>query len=178
MRIWVLATMAVLAANGAWGQSAPEMEHGFVPSQAAAYITDVQQQLTTRGYYAGMVDGRMNPALRTAISVYQSDVGLRVTGVPDLAVVNMLKFGPEVKATIQPLGSQPEPKRLSASPAPPPRTAGVPPYEAPTPYRYPEPATEPAADDACVKPQRQAEEPPLPKAAPQHRVISSPLPRG
>jgi peptidoglycan hydrolase-like protein with peptidoglycan-binding domain len=167
MRMWLFAAMTAMAAMAV---QAAEMEHGFVPSQAAAYITDVQQQLTARGYYAGMIDGRMNTALRTAISVYQSDVGMRVTGVPDLAVVNMLNFGPDVKATIQPLGSQPEPKR----PPPPTRTAGVPPYEAPEPYRYPEPA----ADDACMKPRRQAEEPPLPKAAPQHRVVSSPLPSG
>lgn len=171
MKIWLFSALAVMAAMAA---HAAETEHGFMPSQAAAYITDVQQQLTARGYYAGMADGRMNPVLRTAISVYQSDVGMRVTGVPDLAVVNMLKFGPEVRATIQPLGSKPEPK-----PQPALRNAGgVPPYEAPEPYRYPEPAAETLADDACVKPRRQAEEPPLPKAAPQHRVSSSPLPRG
>lgn len=166
MKIRLFAAFAMMAAHAA---TAAEIEHGFVPSLAVAYITDVQQQLTARGYYAGVADGRMNPVLRTAISVYQSDVGMRVTGVPDLAVLNMLKFGPDVKATIQPLAA---PRQAA------PRTAGVPPFEAPEPYRYPQPAAEPQADDACVVTRRKAEEPPLPKAAPQQRVVLSPLPSG
>lgn len=167
MRIWVFA--ALMAAMAVHAQAA-EPEHGFAPALAVSYLTDVQQQLTARGYYGGMIDGRMTPSLRTAISVYQSDVGLRVTGIPDLAVLNMLKFGPDIKATIQPLGQRP--------PAPAPRTAGVPPYEAPEPYRYPQPAQEidDPAKPSC--PTTKTEEPPLPKAAPQHRVVSSPLKAG
>jgi peptidoglycan hydrolase-like protein with peptidoglycan-binding domain len=182
-----------------------EPEHGFAPAQAPAYITDLQQQLVAHGYYAGPVDGRMNGALRAAVSVYQSDVGLRVTGVPDLAVVNMLHFGPDLHATIQPLGAPSKPAAVAtpaavASPAT--ARGGVPPYEKIEPYRYPSQpaATEAPAEDAdpadanrcdgavegavrIIKPPPprpdrravRAEEPPLPKPAPQAKVVSQPL---
>ncbi|MCR6629714.1 MAG: peptidoglycan-binding protein [Magnetospirillum sp.] len=173
-----------------------EPEHGFPASLAPAYITDLQQQLVARGYYAGPVDGRMSGALRAAVSVYQSDVGLRVTGVPDLAVVNMLRFGPDVHATIQPLGAPAKPVAAAPPAAAPP--VGVPPYEKVEPYRYPsqaaavEASTEEAqpadgvrndgAVNVLVPPQPQveprtgrAEEPPLPKPAPQPKVVSQSL---
>jgi len=176
---------------------AAEAEHGFPPAQAAAHLTDLQQLLTARGYYAGPADGRMTPGLRTAVSVYQSDVGMRVTGVPDLAVVNMLRHGPEVKATIQPLGvgEKPAPApvppaipvaatitptRPAAAPpferpvAAPPyeRPVGVPPYERIEPYRPPAHAAK--AIPAIPAPPA-GDEPPLPKAAPQDKVQTSPL---
>lgn len=165
---------------------AAEAEHGFPPAQAAAHITDLQQLLTARGYYAGPVDGRMNSGLRTAVSVYQSDVGMRVTGVPDLAVVNMLRHGPDVRATIQPLGAGEKPAATPVAativptrPAAVPtlekpvgekpvgeRPVGVPPFERIEPYR-------PLAQAAKAAPA--GDEPPLPKAAPQDKVLSSPL---
>lgn len=164
----------------------PEPEHGFAAALAPVYITDLQQQLVARGYYAGPIDGRMSGVLRAAVSVYQSDVGLRVTGVPDLAVVNMLRYGPDVRATIQPLGA---PAKAPAA------TGGVPPYEKVEPYRYP---TQPAvaeqpseeaeairADGAVnvlkpppSRPERRDgrnEEPPPPKPAPQAKVVAQPL---
>lgn len=173
-----------------------EPEHGFAAALAPAYITDLQQQLSARGYYAGPVDGRMNGALRAAVSVYQSDVGLRVTGVPDLAVVNMLRYGPDVHATIQPLGL---PAKAVASAPPAIARGGVPPYEKNEPYRYmtqPEPSAEDAEPAESVRcdgpavnvlrppPARaerrtvRAEEPPPPKAAPQAKVVSQPLAAG
>lgn len=171
---------------------AVEPEHGFAAALAPAYITDLQQQLAARGYYAGPVDGRMNNAVRAAVSVYQSDVGLRVTGVPDLAVVNMLHFGPDVRATIQPLGAPGKPVAAVVTTVP---RGGVPPYEKVEPYRYPNMAAETAADEAEAadagrcdgavnvlkppppRPSRaaRAEEPPLPKPAPQAKVVSQPL---
>ena len=177
----------------------PEPEHAFPPALAPAYITDLQQQLVSRGYYAGAVDGRMSGALSAAVSVYQSDVGLRVTGVPDLAVVNMLRYGPNVRATIQPLGApdkgadkgpdkdagkgadkvaEKAPEKggdkgagVVAEPAvtvmPVVFHGGVPPYEPIEPYRPP------ASTAVAIAPQ--AEEPPLPKAAPQAKVVTQPL---
>lgn len=179
MRMSLLAGCAVLLSVSALAAEPPaipnESEHGFPAALAPAYITDLQQQLVMRGYYGGAVDGRMTGALRAAVAVYQSDVGLRVTGVPDLAVVNMLRYGPDVRATIQPLG-QPlviEGKvpattpiaatptaatpTASAPPAPTPPTAapavargGVPPFEKIEPYRYPNPqaVVEAAAEEA------------------------------
>lgn len=173
-----------------------EPEHGFPAALAPAYIGDLQQQLAARGYYAGPVDGRMSGALRAAVSVYQSDVGLRVTGVPDLAVVNMLRFGPDIRATIQPLGAAAKPAASVAAPAA--AKGGVPPYEKIEPYRYanPQAAAEMAAEEAeaadaircdgavnVLRPPSsrtdrravRAEEPPLPRPAPQARVVSQQL---
>ncbi|MGE5548171.1 MAG: peptidoglycan-binding domain-containing protein [Solirubrobacterales bacterium] len=190
--------LAAMLSNSALAADLPpygnaEPEHGFAASLAPAYITDLQQQLVARGYYAGPVDGRMNNALRAAVSVYQSDVGLKVTGVPDLAVVNMLRFGPDVRATIQPLGA---PAKPAVAAAPTAQRAGVPPYEKIEPYRHPNQAaaaeaaveeSEPADTVRCegavnvlkppARPDRQAArgEPPAPKAAPQAKVVSQPL---
>lgn len=190
MRMWLLLAAVLLPGLAvAEPMVGPVPEHGFPTALAPAYITDLQQQLTARGYYAGPVDGRMTGALRAAVSVYQSDVGMRVTGVPDLAVVNMLHFGPDIRATIQPLG---EPAKAPAV------QGGVPPYEKIEPYRYPAQSTvaeappdeaeavEPARGDGAVnvllpppaRPERRAtrsDEPPPPKAAPQAKVVAQPL---
>lgn len=191
MRMSLLAgCVALLSTSAMAAEPSPafpaEPEHGFPSALAPAYITDLQQQLTAHGYYAGPLDGRMNGALRAAVSVYQSDVGLRVTGVPDLAVVNMLHFGPDVHATIQPLGA---PTKAVAAVLAPPR-GGVPPYDKPEPYRYPAadaPAEEadvaaPIRCDGAVEKSVRAErrtsrndEPPPPKPAPQARVVAQPL---
>lgn len=205
MRMSLLVACAALLSGAAMAAEPPavpstaipaEPEHGFVAALAPAYITDLQQQLVSRGYYAGPVDGRMNGALRAAVSVYQSDVGLRVTGVPDLAVVNMLRFGPDVRATIQPLGGSGKPAAPAAA-APAAARGGVPPYEKIEPYRFmtqPEPPaedSEPAEAIRCdgavnvlrpppARPERRAirtEEPPPPKPAPQAKVVSQPLSR-
>lgn len=200
MKMSLLTACAVLLSGSAMALEPPspyatmgvEPEHGFAAALAPAYITDLQQQLVARGYYAGPVDGRMNGALRAAVSVYQSDVGLRVTGVPDLAVVNMLRFGPDVHATIQPLGGPAKPSTAA-------QHGGVPPYEKIEPYRHPgQPIAESFPDepeaaeaircDGAVnvlrppppRPERRAvrEEPPLPKPAPQAKVVSQPLAAG
>lgn len=180
-----------------------EAEHGFPAALAPAYLGDLQQQLAARGYYGGPVDGRMSGALRAAVSVYQSDVGLRVTGVPDLAVINMLRFGPDIRATIQPLGVSaklPVATEMAApAPVPAPLPAatrgGVPPFEKIEPYRYPNPQAAVEETDAAeavrcggavnvLRPPRadqrasRDEEPPLPKAAPQARVVTQNLSAG
>ncbi len=205
MRMWLLAGVAALFTGSAFGAepaSPPTLaaytipaapEHGFAPAQANTLITELQQLLVARGYYAGPADGHVTPALRTAVSVYQSDVGLRVTGLPDLAALNMLRYGPEIRATIQPLGT-PAPAAATTAATPVPaaaaaatRAAGVPPFEKIEPYRPPaqladadeaEDAPRCDAAPAVLKPPRRAarnEEPPLPKAAPQVKVVSQPL---
>lgn len=195
----LLSGHAMAAEPPAWSPTAVSAapEHGFAAALAPAYLTELQQQLLARGYYAGPMDGRMNGALGAAVSVYQSDVGLRVTGVPDLAVVNMLRYGPDVHATIQPLGVPGKPA-AAVPPREKPAAApgGVPPYEKIEPYRYPgQPVAEtPAAEadpaDAAgcdgalnvLKPPARAErralraeEPPLPRPAPQAKVVSQSL---
>jgi len=79
-----------------------------------AAIADIQGQLTARGYYAGPITGRMDDFTATALSVYQSDVHLAVTGTPDAATQNMLRFGPNLHATIDPIA--PPPPEAAAQP--------------------------------------------------------------
>ncbi len=48
----------------------------------------VQAALYVYGYYTGAVDGRMGPETRTAISKYQKDYKLPVTGTVTPEVLN------------------------------------------------------------------------------------------
>ena len=72
MRMSLLAgCVALLSTSAMAAEPSPafpaEPEHGFPSALAPAYITDLQQQLTAHGYYAGPLDGRMNGALRAAV---------------------------------------------------------------------------------------------------------------
>jgi len=58
-----------------YGQSDTDSDSAGVPVQA-----QVQQELAREGYYRGPIDGLVGPATRAAISAYQQDNGLRVTG--------------------------------------------------------------------------------------------------
>jgi len=159
-------------------------------------IADIQRQLTERGYYAGPITGRMDDYTRTAISVYQSDVRLNVTGRADKATQNMLHFGPDVHATIAPIA--PPAKEAKLSPptvplAPPPTqmVPAVPPpsVSAPPPAIQPAPpapsASLPTSPPPAARPSLPAEEqtpqatgePPKPRAAPQAPVEREALPK-
>lgn len=50
------------------------------PVIAHGPVADVQQELTSRGYYLGVVDGLMGPKTRKAIRRFQADAGWKVTG--------------------------------------------------------------------------------------------------
>ena len=50
----------------------------------------VQQSLTRNGYYNGPIDGNIGPMSRRAISNYQADRGMRITGSPDSKLLNSL----------------------------------------------------------------------------------------
>ena len=52
----------------------------------------VQTKLAHRGYYHGRIDGMMGPATRDAISAYQKDNGLRVTGYINTDLLEALKL--------------------------------------------------------------------------------------
>jgi len=110
-------------------------------------IADIQTQLTARGYYAGPIDGRLDDYVRTAISVYQRDVRMQVTGEPDKATQNMLHFGPNVRATIAPIAPAVQAARLAPPEAPP----QVPPAYAPPP---PPPAAPVAIAPQAAAPQQ------------------------
>jgi len=59
---------------------APETTALATVSDTTSLIDSVQSQLAQAGYYNGLIDGLMGPATRSAISRYQSDNGLAVTG--------------------------------------------------------------------------------------------------
>lgn len=59
---------------------APETTALATVSDTTSLIDSVQSQLAQAGYYNGSIDGLMGPATRSAISRYQSDNGLAVTG--------------------------------------------------------------------------------------------------
>ena len=53
----------------------------------------VQRELYRRGYYYGSIDGAIGPASRRAISRYQSDNGLPITGYIDRSLLYSLGLG-------------------------------------------------------------------------------------
>ncbi|HEY5753052.1 MAG TPA: peptidoglycan-binding protein [Chthoniobacterales bacterium] len=62
----------------------------YVPPNAP--VISVQRRLTVLGYYGGPIDGIMGPKTRTAISAYQREHGLVVTGTIDKALAKSLKL--------------------------------------------------------------------------------------
>lgn len=132
------------------------------PPSDAAGIAEVQQRLTARGYYAGPIDGRLDDFTTTALSVFQSDAHLGITGLPDAATMNMLRFGPDLRASIAPLA----PPGAIAPPAPIAEAAPVPVAPA---YAPPPPA---AAPPAAIEPPM-VESESLPAPAPRVHPHSS-----
>lgn len=181
----------------------PPPAAGYVPPAPVAAvpdvrdIADIQTQLTARGYYGGPIDGRIDDYVRTAISVYQRDVRLAVTGEPDKATQNMLHFGPNVRATIAPIAAPsavarvapveaaPPPSAPSAVPAyappppppatPRPATSDVLSVAPPTVARLPQPSQEHVLAPPRPEPPIGANEPPKPQAAPQPLVERGPV---
>jgi hypothetical protein len=56
----------------------------------ASILVQAQSQLSTLGYYGGAVDGSFGPMTSRAISQYQADYGLRITGRLDRATLKSL----------------------------------------------------------------------------------------
>ena len=79
------------------GSSAPQSTS--LPSKE---IELLQDQLASLGYYQGPVDGIFGTATGEAISLFQRDVGLATTGLPDPLTIQRLQ------ATQNPLGIIPE----------------------------------------------------------------------
>jgi hypothetical protein len=61
-----------------YGQSSDD--DSAQPSAPVSLPAQVQQELAREGYYRGPIDGLVGPGTRSAISAYQQDNGLRVTG--------------------------------------------------------------------------------------------------
>lgn len=62
----------------------------YVPPYAT--VITVQRRLAVLGYYGGSIDGIMGPKTRAAISAYQCEHGLVVTGTINKALANSLKL--------------------------------------------------------------------------------------
>lgn len=60
------------------------------PAPVDSMTSQVQSLLQQQGYYQGAVDGEMGPATQAAISNYQSNHGLVVTGVIDAPLLRSL----------------------------------------------------------------------------------------
>jgi len=57
-----------------------------------ALITEVQQQLSARGYYQSSIDGVVGPATREAARRFQNDAGLTINGAIDRRLLSQLKL--------------------------------------------------------------------------------------
>ncbi|NJN20888.1 MAG: peptidoglycan-binding protein [Leptolyngbya sp. RL_3_1] len=90
------------------GTSAATPASPPLPSQETEAL---QQQLSRLGYYQGVIDGVYGPETGEAVSVFQRDVGLATTGLPDPLTLQRLQ------GTENPLGIVPEaPQSDSDSP--------------------------------------------------------------
>jgi hypothetical protein len=69
------------------------IRRSYSPGYSDDLATDVQRELRRRGYYRGSIDGDVGPGTRNAISNYQSDRGLPVTGRIDRNLLRALGIG-------------------------------------------------------------------------------------
>ena len=82
---------------GNWPYPYPGYSYGYSPfgpglafDRAATRTQDVQQALTKGGYYRGPIDGNLGESTGAAISAYQREKGLPVTGDIDAKLLSSL----------------------------------------------------------------------------------------
>jgi Putative peptidoglycan binding domain len=71
-----------------YGQGAYDSSEQYADSTVAT----AQEQLARQGYYRGEIDGVLGPETRRAVTRYQSDHGLRVTGSLNTDTLHALGF--------------------------------------------------------------------------------------
>jgi peptidoglycan hydrolase-like protein with peptidoglycan-binding domain len=88
------AVAAIAPFDGDLGAQATEatMETPAGGAVTAAYTLAIQEELASRGYYGGSIDGVAGRRTRSAIRRYQSDEGLAVDGEVSLGLVNYLRI--------------------------------------------------------------------------------------
>jgi peptidoglycan hydrolase-like protein with peptidoglycan-binding domain len=59
---------------------------------AGSVAVPVQEELARRGYYKGPIDGVVGPGTRAAISAYQRNHGLEVSGTIDPPLLRSLRI--------------------------------------------------------------------------------------
>jgi peptidoglycan hydrolase-like protein with peptidoglycan-binding domain len=63
-------------------------------AQGSSNVKKAQQELQSKGYYHGQIDGMMGPETRSAIRRYQKAEHLRVTGTLDSQTASKLGVEP------------------------------------------------------------------------------------
>lgn len=61
-------------------QQPPRVDVQAPPRSRAELVSEIQRELTRRGFYEGTADGRVGPRTAAAIRDYETSVGLRVSG--------------------------------------------------------------------------------------------------
>ncbi len=79
----------VIEPRGGWAAAAAQ-----VSPSGRALVSNIQSMLAERGFEPGPADGMMGRRTAGAIEAFQMEVGLPVTGNPDLAVLSALKTAP------------------------------------------------------------------------------------
>lgn len=72
-------------------------------------ITQLQNGLTSLGYYDGAVDGLNGPQTRAAIKRYETDNELRAKGQPSAELLDHIKFNQQIRDAVK----QPEQSNLT-----------------------------------------------------------------
>jgi peptidoglycan hydrolase-like protein with peptidoglycan-binding domain len=72
----------------------PPLPGQQVPEQL---VKAVQRELAARGYSAGAADGRLRDETRSAVSAFEKDHGLTVTGLPSDDLLRQILLGDSVK---------------------------------------------------------------------------------
>ncbi len=78
--------------------AAATTDPGPTKQRPSKIIRDIQSALSELGYYSGPVSGRLTDETRSAIRLYQSRVGIEVTGLPTPDLIKHLRFVDEVQA--------------------------------------------------------------------------------
>jgi peptidoglycan hydrolase-like protein with peptidoglycan-binding domain len=74
---------------------------------SAAIVTDIQRELTRRGFYDGMVDGRYGPRTDAAIRDFEQAAGLKPSTEPNEALLRSIQRSPvRSRAAGQPARAQ------------------------------------------------------------------------
>ncbi|WP_253188070.1 peptidoglycan-binding protein [Leptolyngbya sp. 'hensonii'] len=88
--------------------------------RSALNLVELQQLLTSKGFYAGPIDGVYGPGTRTAVRAAQQAYGLIVDGIPGPTTLAALRSGAVVARPRPPIVPASKPDILPV-PAPPPR---------------------------------------------------------
>lgn len=85
----------------------------------AEVVADIQRELSLRGFYEGVVDGRYGPRTDTAIRDFEQAIGLRPSGQPNEELLLAIRRSPVKARPVPPASVPPAKAKQSAPPRPP-----------------------------------------------------------